>query len=103
MCSSKMSDKAPSCPSCGATADMDEEQRHRVASKISQRKLAQISTHNMIAVIIAFAGFYVMYFQAPDPDSIQLKLSQGAVAIGFLWYIVNRIRHFMIKSALKNS
>ena len=103
MCSSKMSDKAPSCPSCGATSDMDDEQRHRVASRISQKKLQQISTHNMIAVIIALAGFYVMYFQSPDPESWQLKCSQGAVAIGFLWYIVNRIRHFMIKSALKKS
>lgn len=82
---------------------MDDEQRQRVAAKIGQQKIQQISTHNMIAVIIALAGFYVMYFQSPDPDSWQLKSSQVAIAIGFLWYIVNRIRHFMIKSTLKNS
>lgn len=80
---------------------MDDDQRHRVATKIGQKKIQQISTHNMIAVIIALAGFYVMYFQSPDPQGWQFKVSQGAVAIGFIWYIVNRIRHFMIKSSLK--
>ena len=103
MCGSKMSDKAPSCPSCGASADMDEDQRHKVANRIAQQKLQQISTHNMIAVIVALAGFYVMYFQSPDPNGWQFKLSTGALIAGFLWYIVNRVRHFMIKSALKKS
>lgn len=103
MCNTKMSDKAPSCPNCGASADMDAEERKRIASNLNNKKLQQISVQNMIAVVIAMTGFYVMHFQSPEPESLQLKLSQGALALGFLWYIVNRVRHFLIKSAMKNS
>jgi hypothetical protein len=101
LCSKKISDKALECPHCGASMDMDVEERERISSRLNSKKIQQISMQNMFAVVLFMAGFYIMYFQSPAEDSMQLKLSQAAVALGFLWYVVNRIRHFLIKTAMK--
>lgn len=103
ICRRKISDKGKECPSCGSTTDMDADQRRQIAHGLHRKKLQNIATQNMLAVIIAMAGFYMMYFQAPDENSWQLKLSQLALAIGFAWYIVNRVRYFLIKSLMRNS
>lgn len=100
-CSKSISDKVKQCPHCQVDMDMDIEERERMAAKLINKKIQQISTHNMFAVLLFMAGFYVMYFQDPAKDSVQLIGSQAAVAIGFVWYVVNRIRHFLIKNAQK--
>lgn len=96
-----MSSKARNCPSCGAGADMDDDERERLVRNSNYKKLQQISLHNMVAVVIAMAAFYMMYFQFPDRETMQFKLSLGALVIGFTWYVINRVRHFLIKSAMK--
>ena len=102
-CRAKISSKLASCPHCGHGARLDEEAKQRLEKHRLQRKLQQISMQNMLAVIVAMAGFYVFHFQQPAADSLQAKLSLAAIAIGFIGYIINRVRHFLIKSAIKNS
>lgn len=96
-CNKKISDKAKSCPHCQVDTDMDEEKRERLAAVNRAQTIKSLSTQSMMALILALAGFYVMYFQNPEPESIQLLLSQVAFGAGFIWYVGVRIRHFMLK------
>lgn len=100
-CNKKISDKYKECPHCSVGTDTDVESRDRMATNQRNRKISQISMQNMVAVIVFMAGFYIMYFKSPAEGSVQLLASQAAVGIGFIWYVVNRIRHFLIKSAAK--
>lgn len=96
-CNNKISDKAKTCPHCGVDMDMDDEKRDLLASRKRAEKLKSLSTQSMLALVLALAGFYIMYFQTPEQDSTQMLLSQVAFGAGFLWYLVNRIRTFMLK------
>jgi cation transport ATPase len=101
-CNKKISSKFKECPHCDASMDVDDDGQQSVASSNINQQLRQISNQNMIAIVLFMVGMYVMYYQTPGEDSLQLILSQVAVGIAFIWYIVNRIRHFIIKGAAKN-
>jgi uncharacterized membrane protein YvbJ len=98
-CNKRISDKVEQCPHCNIGMDMDADQIQRMATSERVKKMQKINVQSMIAVIVAMVGFYVMYFKSPEPGSPQLLISQSVLALGFLWYIVNRIRLFMIKNA----
>ena len=102
-CRAKMSTKASHCPHCGYGAAKDKATEAKIQRQRLQQKIQRISMQNMMAVLVAMAGFYVFHFQQPAPDSVQAKLSLAAIAIGFCWYIINRVRHFLIKSAINKS
>lgn len=101
VCSKKISDKATECPHCDTVMDMDIEERERLARKQIAKKTQKLSTQSLFAMVFFLGGFWFMYFQAPEPDSPQMMISQGVVAIGFVWYIVNRIRLLLLKHAAK--
>lgn len=101
-CNKKISSKFKECPHCDAALDAEDDGQQSVASSNINQQLRQISNQNMIAIVLFMAGIYVMYFQTPSEGSVQLIMAQVAVGIAFIWYVVNRIRHFIIKGAAKN-
>ncbi|MFT5164542.1 MAG: hypothetical protein ACI9FJ_003144 [Alteromonadaceae bacterium] len=101
LCAKKISDKAQQCPHCEADLNMDSEARDKLARREVARKTQKISTQSLLAMMLLLAGFWFMYFQTPEADSVQMMLSQGTVAIGFCWYIVNRIRLILLKRLSK--
>ncbi len=100
-CNNKISDKAKHCPHCAVDMDMDDEQRQVIAERKQAQKMKNLSTHSMMAMVLVLAGTFAMYFDTPEADSIRMRLGQIAFGVGTLWYLINRIRHFMLKSMSK--
>ena len=53
--------------------------------------------HSFIALIIFLTGFLALYTRSPAPGSIELLITQSAIGIGFLWYVINRVRLLLVK------
>jgi hypothetical protein len=100
-CNKKISSKLKECPHCDVNLDADDDGQPSVVSSNTNQKIRQIANQNMIAIVLFMVGIYVMYNQSPAEGSLQLLLAQVAVAVAFIWYVVNRIRHFIIKGEAK--
>jgi hypothetical protein len=51
----------------------------------------------MIAMLLFVAGFGFMYWGAAEPGGLQHNLAIGITVVGFVWYIVNRVRLIILK------
>ena len=100
-CNKKISSKLKECPHCDVSLDADDDGEQSVVSSNINQQIRQLSNQNMIAIVLFMAGIYVMYNQSPGEDSLQMLLAQVAVGVAFIWYVVNRIRHFIIKGTAK--
>lgn len=97
-CTKQISDKHQQCPHCKININnLDSEDKKRIASEIKFKKKQQIMNQSFIALIIFLAGFLVLYTRTPEQNSLELLLCQSAIAIGFVWYLINRIRLLFVK------
>jgi hypothetical protein len=97
-CSKKISDKAQNCPHCDFTlGTVNVEDIARKQNFNLYLKNQNIQTQSMIAMLLFVAGFGFMYWGAAEPGGLQHNLAIGLAIIGFVWYIVNRVRLIMLK------
>lgn len=97
-CSKAISDKHPACPHCHEPLqNLDEEQRARLKSRRYVAKKQSLMNHSFIALIIFLGGFLYLYAYQPSDESIEMNLTYGAITVGFVWYLVNRIRILLLK------
>ncbi|MEE2000702.1 zinc-ribbon domain-containing protein [Alkalimonas sp. MEB108] len=100
-CGHKVSDKAPECPKCGAAiAGLDKD---KLAAMERDRRLnlsQSLMTQSMIAMVLFLAGFF-FYWQLP-PFGWQYYAAIAAIGVGFIWYLVNRVRILMLKRKSKH-
>jgi hypothetical protein len=97
-CGKKISDKAQSCQHCDFTLGTpDAEDIARKQSLKKYLKTQNIQTQAMIAMLIFVAGFGFMYWGGAVPGELQHNIAIGMIIIGFVWYIVNRVRLILLK------
>ena len=91
-CSKPISDKHKVCPHCDtALAGLDEHERAKLANRrFVQRKQALLN-QSFVALIIFLGGFLYLYSREPAAESLEQMTTYGAIATGFVWYIINRI------------
>ncbi|WP_018981887.1 zinc ribbon domain-containing protein [Salinimonas chungwhensis] len=97
-CNKKISDKADNCPHCGfglGEASSEDIVRKQQLKKF--KKLHSIQNQSMFAMLLFIAGFGFMYWGGADKGDLQYNLAVLSVVIGFVWYIVNRVRIVIIK------
>lgn len=97
-CGKKISDKAVTCQHCGfgvkgASSDDIARKQHIKRYK----KLASLQNQSLVATFIVIAGFGFMYWGAVKSGDTQHNLAIGSIIIGFLWYVINRVRIVLIK------
>lgn len=95
-CNKKMSDKAAVCDNCGFVVDgLDPQTLERKRRRRKADLINKLNTQSMLAMLIFVAGIAgVFYFRdetAPDP-TWQSQVAVVVTVIGFIWYIVNRVR-----------
>ncbi|BBN81285.1 hypothetical protein PA25_12700 [Pseudoalteromonas sp. A25] len=91
-CSKSISNKSTACPHCQLQLkEMTAEQIERLAIKQRINKQQKFMNHSFLALILFLGGFLYMYWRQPEPDSLQMMAAQGAIAIGCVWYLVNRV------------
>lgn len=97
-CNKKISDKAPACPHCQfaiGSASKDEVQRKVGLNKYKKKQ--SIQNQSLVAMLLFIAGFGFMYWGGTQPGDIQHNAALTACVVGFVWYVVNRVRLVFIK------
>ena len=97
-CNKKISDKSQNCQHCGfALGNASSEDIARKHSLNKYLKNQNIQTQSMIAMLLFVAGFGFMYWGGAAPGDLQHNLAIGLAIVGFIWYIVNRVRLILLK------
>lgn len=99
-CNKKISDKSQSCQHCGfalGEASAEDLERKQKLQKYLQAQ--KIQTQSMVAMLMFVSGFGFMYWGGAMPGDLQHNTAAGTAIIGFIWYIVNRIRLIFLKKS----
>ncbi|MEM0516325.1 MULTISPECIES: hypothetical protein [Pseudoalteromonas] len=97
-CQKSISDKHKVCPHCNAAVgEMDEQTQHRLAARTKLQQHQSLMNQSFVALILFLGGFLVLYWQHPVPGSWQQNACYAAIAIGVVWYLVNRVRLVFLK------
>jgi len=96
-CAKSISDKHKECPHCNLDMTNMSEEKLQSLGKIKHLKNSQtLMTHQFVAMLLFLAGCF-SYYTLEDKESPQFVLAQASIVVGFLWYIVNRIRIIISK------
>lgn len=92
-CNKEISDKAPTCPGCGAPIAKDQEAAGSgVAHLITTQETSKhLKIHSLVSgamMIIGFTWVIVATQANAEPSAIPSFM----IGIGMIWYIVNRFR-----------
>jgi hypothetical protein len=99
-CNKKISDKAPSCQYCGFTlGEANAEDLERKQKLQNYLKAQNVQTQSMFAMLMFVTGFGFMYWGGALPGDLQHNIAAGISIVGFVWYIVNRIRLIFLKKS----
>lgn len=92
-CEKEVSSSAPSCPSCGAPISTDKESKgsgvkHLVTTQGTSKSL---KLQGAIAILLMIIGASMIYVQVQS-DVTPSPTGPILFAVGFVWYIINRVR-----------
>ncbi len=101
-CNKKISDKAKSCHHCDLTlVGLDDEKRSSL-KKVSMAEASQkLTNQSMIAMLLFCGGFLFLYYQDAQPGTWQYITAITGTAIGFILYIITRVRLVFLKKSNK--
>ncbi|NCP64285.1 MAG: zinc ribbon domain-containing protein [Paraglaciecola sp.] len=99
-CGKKISDKAQLCSHCNfavGSASSEDIARKTALSKYLQAQ--KIQNQSMVAMLLFVGGFGFMYWGDADQEDWQFKIAFALSVLGFVWYIVNRVRLIFVKKS----
>ncbi|TKB43727.1 hypothetical protein [Thalassotalea mangrovi] len=97
-CAKKISSLAKSCEHCQIElGGLDTEQRLNLERMKKIEESQKLMNQSMLAMVLFCAGIGGMFWGEPDPGSTQHNLATGSAVIGFVWYLVNRVRMIILK------
>jgi hypothetical protein len=97
-CKKKISDKAKSCSHC--QVDLVNIDIEKIASlkKINKINTSQsLMNHSFFAMLLFCGGFLFLFWQDAQQGTWQYISSISSAVIGFIWYIVTRVRLLLLK------
>ena len=97
-CKKKISSKAKQCNHCNldmVNLDVDKVKQLNTVSNIQKQQ--QITTQSFVAMLLFCGGFLFSFWQNPPAGSTQQIIAITAACIGFVWYIINRVRLLVLK------
>jgi len=101
-CQKKISDKAKSCSHCQIDlSNMDSEQSRAMQTISLVQKHQSLMTHSFIAMLLFCGGFLFLFWQDTLPGSWQYITSITSTVIGFIFYLVTRVRLMLLKKSSK--
>lgn len=97
-CNKKVSDKAKTCSHCNIQINtLDQEQLHAIEAEQRIRKKQTLMNHSFIAMLLFCGGFLFLFWQNAQPGSWQYYTSVASTVIGFILYIITRVRLVFLK------
>lgn len=100
-CKKKISDKAKSCSHCQLDlTNLDEEKMHSLKQVSLIKSSQQLMTHSFIAMLLFCGGIFWLWQDNPV-DSWQYVAAITTTVVGFLFYIITRVRLILLKRSSK--
>ena len=100
-CQKSISDKAKSCSHCQYEfGDASVEDIERKLALQRYKKLQSIQNQSMLAILVFIVGCYFVFLgKFPDGDKgiMMFNAAIGVTTVGFIWYLVNRVRIALVK------
>jgi hypothetical protein len=82
-----------------ALSGLDQHEMARLTYRRYVKRKQALLNQSFVALTIFLGGFFYLYSREPVAESNELMLTHGAIAVGFVWYIVNRIRIILLKKS----
>ncbi|WP_448565251.1 hypothetical protein [Thalassotalea ganghwensis] len=102
-CKKKISDKAKQCNHCQIDLqNLDEEKLKNINTVNLINKSQRLMTQSFIAMLLFCGGFLFYYWKNVEPGTWQYFLSVFSIIIGFVLYIVTRVRLILLKRSTKS-
>jgi len=97
-CKNKISDKAKTCSHCGTEiAGIDQEKLAFIKKTNAIKQQQRLMTHSFIAMLLFCGGFLLFYLQDAQPGTIEYIASIASAVLGFILYLVTRVRLLLLK------
>ncbi|KKO43921.1 hypothetical protein WG68_18065 [Arsukibacterium ikkense] len=97
-CGHRISDKAAACSKCGGDLTGNTpEQLAAIERDKKYRKMQSLMNQSMLAMVLFLGGFGILYWWQPANHSYNQYASNGAIALGFCWYVITRARIILLK------
>lgn len=92
-CKKTISSKAKECPHCGFALGADNADQILAQEKHKRyAKQQSLQTQSFVAVLVFITGFGLLYWGQPEVGGNQHSIGMLMLMIGFLWYVINRVR-----------
>lgn len=97
-CKRKTSDKAIECSHCGLSLQEIDSDKIANLHKVDRINQAQrLMTYSFIAMLLFCGGFLFMFWDNVEQGTWQYNLALASTVIGFILYIIVRIRLLFFK------
>ncbi|GAA6173394.1 zinc ribbon domain-containing protein [Colwellia sp. KU-HH00111] len=97
-CKKKISDKANACSHCGLSLQALDTDKIANLAKVNRINQAQrLMNYSFIAMLLFCGGFLFMFWDNVEQGTWQYLLAMTSTIIGFILYIVIRIRLLFFK------
>ncbi|GHE82645.1 hypothetical protein [Thalassotalea profundi] len=101
-CKKKISDKAKSCSHCQLDLQNFDEEKFQTINKINLiNKSQKLMIHSFIAILLFCGGFLFFYLEEVQLGTWQYTVAVMSTVVGFVLYLVTRIRLFLLKRSSK--
>lgn len=97
-CNKKTSDKAMNCSHCGLSLKALDSDKIANLNKVQRiHKAQRLMTYSFIAMLLFCGGFLFMFWDNVAKDTWQYNVAMASTVIGFISYIIIRIRLVFFK------
>ncbi|MBA6342492.1 zinc ribbon domain-containing protein [Colwellia sp. MB02u-10] len=97
-CKKKISDKAKTCEHCQLDLTVLDADKIASLKRVSVvAKSQQLMNHSFIAMLLFCGGFLFLYSQDAQPGTWQYVVSIASAVLGFILYLITRVRLILIK------
>jgi hypothetical protein len=97
-CKKKISDKAKECNHCGLSLNALDSEKIANLNQVNRINQAQrLMNYSFVAMLLFCGGFLFMFWDNVEQGTWQHSLALGSTVIGFIMYIVIRVKLLFFK------
>ena len=97
-CNEKISDKSKFCTHCHIDlTELDVDQMQRLRNVNFIKKSQSLMNHSFIAMLFFCGGFLAIFSESILQDTWQYSAATASIVLGFILYIVTRVRILLLK------
>jgi hypothetical protein len=101
-CKKQVSDKAPECQYCHLDLkNLDQAKLKQLRRMNTIKQSQQMMTLSFVAMLLFCGGFLFLYWRDAAPGTFTHTVAVSAITLGFILYIITRVRMILLKRHAK--